>query len=332
MSLRFVFPARSDVGSSRLDLAPSGPGIFTATGTNLSLDGTWRITVTVARGTSSVEVPLELTTRVSGPPAASPTPAVDVNAVAGLPTIYTVHLTAGRTVQVYLDPGKPGTNDVHVTFFDAAGNELPVPSVAMAFGPVGAQLAPLTPRELEPGHFVATTTVAVGTYSLSISGSAPNGDRLDDPGRHPRVQVRSSMSVVRRSFVLCVAAVLVGLTGCSSPSSSPASPDSATPTSAASAAASLSAPTPAGSRPSSPAVVAIVSPTQNAVISGSTAHIVITLKNAQIVPATTTNIRPDQGHVHLYVDNVARVDELRARAGPARPSGDVSPEGRVRRR
>jgi hypothetical protein len=107
-----------------------------------------------------------------------PTPQVDVNAVAGLPTIYTVHLSAGRTVQVYLDPGKPGSDDVHVTFFDAAGNELPVPSALMALGPAGGQLSPLTPRELEPGHFVATTTLAVGSYSLSISGSAPGGDQL----------------------------------------------------------------------------------------------------------------------------------------------------------
>jgi len=178
VSLRFVFPARSDVGSSRLDLAPGGPGVFAATGTNLSLDGTWQITATVARGTASVEVPLSLTTRVLGPAAASPTPTVDVNAVAGLPTIYTVHLSAGRTVQVYLDPGKPGTDDVHVTFFEAAGNELPVPSVTMALGPTGGQLVPLTPRELEPGHFVATTTLAAGTYSLSISGPAPGADPL----------------------------------------------------------------------------------------------------------------------------------------------------------
>ena len=30
----------------------------------------------------------------------------------------------------------------------------------------------------------------------------------------------------------------------------------------------------------------------------------ISIKNATIVPVTTTAIRPDQGHVHLYVDNV----------------------------
>lgn len=178
VSLRFVIPARTDVGSSRLDLTPAGPGIFAATGTNLSLEGTWQVTATVARGASSVEVPFELTTRPSAPGAASPTPKVDVNAVPGLPTIYTVHLSAGRTVQIYLDPGKPGSDDVHVTFFDAAGNELPVPSVMMALGPAAGTLAALTPRQLEPGHFVATTTLAAGTYSLSVSGPAPGGDQL----------------------------------------------------------------------------------------------------------------------------------------------------------
>ena len=110
VSMRFVFPARSDVGSSRLDLAPSGPGVFTAAGTNLSLDGTWHITVVVA--------------------------------------------------------------------FDAAGSELPVPAASMALGLAGGQLAPLAPRELEPGHFVADTTLIVGTYSLSISGPAPGGDQV----------------------------------------------------------------------------------------------------------------------------------------------------------
>jgi copper transport protein len=178
VTLRFVFPARSDVGNSRLDLPPTGPGVFAATGTNLSLEGTWQITGLVSRGASSVEVPLELTTRASGPAVASPTPSIDVIAVPGLPTIYTVHLSAGRTVQVYLDPGKHGANEVHATFFDAAGNELPVASVTMALGPKGGPPEPLTPRQLEPGHFVADTTLAAGTYTLSISGPAPNGDPL----------------------------------------------------------------------------------------------------------------------------------------------------------
>ena len=39
-------------------------------------------------------------------------------------------------------------------------------------------------------------------------------------------------------------------------------------------------------------------------VTGTTVHVVISLTGAKIVTATTTNIQPDQGHVHLYVDNV----------------------------
>ncbi len=70
----------------------------------------------------------------------------------------------------------------------------------------------------------------------------------------------------------------------------------------ASPAASLAA-SPAGSRPSSPAVVTIVSPASGAVVTGRTVHIVVSLVNATIVPVTSTNLAPDRGHVHLYVDN-----------------------------
>jgi hypothetical protein len=65
---------------------------------------------------------------------------------------------------------------------------------------------------------------------------------------------------------------------------------------------SASGPAPSG-RPSSPAVVRIISPTQGAVVNGPTVHIVVAVDNATVVQTTSTNIRPDQGHVHLYLDN-----------------------------
>jgi hypothetical protein len=71
----------------------------------------------------------------------------------------------------------------------------------------------------------------------------------------------------------------------------------------ASPGASSPAPSGLGPRPSSPATVEIVQPTSGASITGSSIHVVLKLTGAQIVAATTTNIRPDQGHVHLYVDN-----------------------------
>jgi hypothetical protein len=57
-------------------------------------------------------------------------------------------------------------------------------------------------------------------------------------------------------------------------------------------------------RPSSPAVINIMQPAAGETVSGASVHVVLSLTGAKIVSQTTTNIRPDEGHVHLYVDNV----------------------------
>jgi hypothetical protein len=79
------------------------------------------------------------------------------------------------------------------------------------------------------------------------------------------------------------AAVALLLSACSSGQASPKSPT----------------PVP---RPSSTAKLAIVQPTDGQVVTSSTVHVVISLKDATIVPATTTNLRPDQGHLHVFLD------------------------------
>lgn len=57
-------------------------------------------------------------------------------------------------------------------------------------------------------------------------------------------------------------------------------------------------------RPSSPAVIAIVEPIAGQTVTGATVHVVLSLTGAKIVSQTTTHIRPDDGHVHLFVDHV----------------------------
>ena len=171
VALRFAFPARADVGTSRLDLAPAGPGVFAATGGNLSLDGAWRVTATVGRGASSVEVPLTILAEATRQE-------VDVNRVAGIPTIYTIHLSAGRSVQVYLDPDKPGRSDFHVTFFDAAGTELPATNIGVTVETGATAPRSLTVRTLEPGHVVATLTIGSAPSVFAITATAPDNDPL----------------------------------------------------------------------------------------------------------------------------------------------------------
>ncbi len=130
----------------------------------------WHVTALITRG-DSVEVALTLTTRQAPP-------VIDVTAVPGLPTIYTVHLRDSLSVQVDIDPGKPGANELHVTFFDAKGKELPVPGAQVNIGLAGE--APTQPRILtmEPGHFAANVTLKAGTYTVSIFAVPPNGAAL----------------------------------------------------------------------------------------------------------------------------------------------------------
>jgi hypothetical protein len=59
-----------------------------------------------------------------------------------------------------------------------------------------------------------------------------------------------------------------------------------------------------GPRPSTPATVEIVQPKSGETITGTTVHVVLKLNGATIVGPSSTEIRPDQGHLHLYVDNV----------------------------
>ena len=98
-----------------------------------------------------------------------------------------------------------------------------------------------------------------------------------------------------------IAAISLG--GCTTgPSGTPASLGAASspavPPSAAAPGSATSA-----ARLSSPAQLSLVSPPANQVVHGTTLHVVVALTGATIVAATTTAVRPDQGHIHLYVDN-----------------------------
>ncbi len=83
-------------------------------------------------------------------------------------------------------------------------------------------------------------------------------------------------------------ALLLGLAGCSSGGSGgqATSPPS----------------TAAAQRPASPAKLIIESPHNGQVVKGGGVQLRLDLRNAKVVAATTTNIRPDRGHVHVMLD------------------------------
>ena len=56
-------------------------------------------------------------------------------------------------------------------------------------------------------------------------------------------------------------------------------------------------------RPSSTAQLAVVSPANGEVVRGSTVDLRIDLQGATLVPQTTTDIAPDEGHLHVLLDD-----------------------------
>ena len=172
VQLGFSMPQRPDVGTSTLDLKRAAAGVYTADGANLSIFGTWKVTVLVQHGSTSVEVPFTVTTRI-------PPQQIDVNRAAGAPTVYTAHFTGGRTVQVYLDPGKAGFNQLHVTYVGPNQLELPVPDATVSLATAaGAPTQPLTVRRLDQGHFVADVTPKRGTIHVLAVGTTTDGEQL----------------------------------------------------------------------------------------------------------------------------------------------------------
>jgi copper transport protein len=165
VALRFTSRSQPDVGTSTLELAKAGDGLWRGQGSQLSIAGSWAVVGLVEGSGPGVSVPMKLETR------AVPQP-VKVSKAAGQPTLYTITLAAGGTLQGYVDPGQVGPNTVHFTFFNASGDEQPADQArARMTGPSGAPEA-LTLIRLGPGHFAANVDLQPGRVSFAIDATA----------------------------------------------------------------------------------------------------------------------------------------------------------------
>jgi hypothetical protein len=60
---------------------------------------------------------------------------------------------------------------------------------------------------------------------------------------------------------------------------------------------------PTRERPSSTATVAVRSPKNGQVVGSSTVPLRVSLTGGELVPAASTNLRPDEGHLHVLLDD-----------------------------
>jgi copper transport protein len=168
--LQFRLPGRPEIGSPQLDLDRAPSGTWTGQGTVLSMDGTWDVTVLVQEASGAVTVPLRLRTQL---------PPEDIQVQpgsSGQPTIYTITLPGGNSLQTYIDPGtEAGPNVVHFTFFQANGTELSIASATATSTPPSGAAGDLPLLRFDSGHFVANTTLTTGPWRFLITATAKDG-------------------------------------------------------------------------------------------------------------------------------------------------------------
>jgi copper transport protein len=168
VELKFSMPGRPDLGTPTLDLKQEAAGLWTGRGTVISQVGTWDASVLVQRATTATEVPLKLRPKL-------PPQTVSVSQQQGQPTLYTITLPQGDSLQTYIDPGTPGPDVVHFTFFQASGNELPIGSAtATALAPSGQPLD-LKLIRFDRGHFAANVKLTPGHWTFLIQANPTAG-------------------------------------------------------------------------------------------------------------------------------------------------------------
>jgi nitrogen fixation protein FixH len=167
--LQFSLPGNPDLGTQDLELRERRSGIWTGSSTVLSMFGRWSVDVLVQQASGGVEVPLEVQPKL-------PDQDITEQPIPGQPTVFSIALPGGAQLQTYVDPGTPGGNAVHFTFFDAAGKELPIEkATASALTPAGAT-EPLPLDRFSKGHFVANTDLDPGKWLFLIDATGRTGE------------------------------------------------------------------------------------------------------------------------------------------------------------
>jgi copper transport protein len=175
VALRFTPRGRPEIGGSSLDLTRSGDGSWQGRGSQLSIAGSWVVVGLVEGSGPAVTVPMQLEAR------AAPQP-VKVSEAPGQPTLYTITLAAGGTLQGYIDPGRLGPNTVHFTFFSPSGDEQPTDKARARMTRQSGAPEALTLIRLGPGHFAANVDLEPGRVSFEIdatTGRTSRGGRFE---------------------------------------------------------------------------------------------------------------------------------------------------------
>ena len=170
VALRLTPRDQPDIGATTLDLTRDGEGLWRGQGSQLSIAGSWTVLGLVEGSGPAVTVPMELATRQAPQQ-------VKVSEAPGQPTLYTITLAGGETLQGYIDPGRPGPNTVHFTFFNSGGDEQPSSKARATMTRGSGPPEELTLIHLGEGHFAANIDLEPGRVAFAIDATAGRAQR-----------------------------------------------------------------------------------------------------------------------------------------------------------
>jgi hypothetical protein len=125
--------------------------------------------VLIQQAADSTQVELDLRTRTVEPEVRV------IEGGPGQPDIYDIALPGAGSVQGYVEPVETGGGEVHFTFFDTEGTELPIAEAAILATPEGGDPMELEPRRLSPGHFVARAELEPGPHRFAVEAETEDG-------------------------------------------------------------------------------------------------------------------------------------------------------------
>jgi copper transport protein len=169
--LRFRALDDPEIAPTALDLRRDPKGTYAATGSNLAVDGRWRITALVRRGSVTVSVPLEV--EAVGPPQF-----VSVLRSPGRPPAYTVDLSPRGAIRLSPSPERAGRSRLTITVYDVILNERAIERLVVTAGGKDASTKRLPVRRLSPSRFSADAVLVEGSNRIAVVAVAPDGARM----------------------------------------------------------------------------------------------------------------------------------------------------------
>jgi hypothetical protein len=171
VSLRFTPLDDPRITPTMLELKRGPDESFLGSGSNLAFDGRWRITALIEQGGSSVEVPMEVETRIAPQ-------FVSIFRHEGHPATYTVQVENAGHVRFSADPERAGPSIVTITCYDVLNDERPIEDIV-----VTVRVGDSPPRQQSvtrksPSTFVSRFAFEAGANRITVIARAPDGTRL----------------------------------------------------------------------------------------------------------------------------------------------------------